>query len=93
MLGISCSGFGIFLNQCLGFGFAVWADADTWFERQQQEEELQKLQVEHDARVKAAEEEERKLIAAGKDVEVEEDVGDDPMAQAEAEAIAQDPEQ
>ncbi|CAM6105655.1 unnamed protein product [Calypogeia fissa] len=68
----------------------VWADADTWFERQQQEEELQKLQAEHDARVKAAEEEERKLIAEAKDGEVDEEVADDPMAQAEAEAVAQE---
>ncbi|KAL2622339.1 hypothetical protein R1flu_002544 [Riccia fluitans] len=68
----------------------VWADADTWFERQQQEEELAKLNAEHEATVKAAEEEERKR--AGKSgVEEEEDVKDDPMAQAEAAAIAQQP--
>ncbi|KAG6546627.1 hypothetical protein Mapa_011816 [Marchantia paleacea] len=66
----------------------VWADADTWFERQQQEEELAKLNAEHEATVKAAEEEERKL-AAGKGIVEEEDFKDDPMAQAEAAALAQ----
>ncbi|BBN17169.1 hypothetical protein MPTK1_7g12540 [Marchantia polymorpha subsp. ruderalis] len=66
----------------------VWADADTWFERQQQEEELAKLNAEHEATVKAAEEEERKL-AAGKGIVEEEDSKDDPMVQAEAAALAQ----
>jgi peptidyl-prolyl isomerase E (cyclophilin E) len=34
---------------------SVWADADTWFERQQQEEEMQRLQAEHRAAMQAAE--------------------------------------
>ncbi|KAJ7561209.1 hypothetical protein O6H91_03G018800 [Diphasiastrum complanatum] len=66
----------------------VWADADTWFERQQQEEELQRLQVEHEATVKAAEEEGRKKLVQAREGETE-DADDkmDPMAKAEAEAL------
>lgn len=32
----------------------VWADADTWFERQQQEEEIERLKKEHEATVAKA---------------------------------------
>lgn len=32
--------------------FPVWAEADTWFERQQQEEELERLKKEHDENVR-----------------------------------------
>ncbi|GBG70453.1 hypothetical protein CBR_g6581, partial [Chara braunii] len=35
----------------------VWADADTWFERQQQEEEMQRLQSEHEEAIKAGQRE------------------------------------
>eukprot|EP01018_Ginkgo_biloba_P035171 Gb_35150 [translate_table: standard] len=64
----------------------LWADADTWFERQQQEEEMQRLQAEHQAVVRAAEEEERKKLAEERQGEVEEqEQNDDPMARAEAE--------
>lgn len=69
--------------------WTVWADADTWFERQQQEEEIQRLQVEHQATVDAAQEAERKKMLEARDGETEEaeDAGD-PMAIAEAEAEA-----
>lgn len=70
----------------------LWADADTWFERQQQEAEMQRLQQEHIAAVRAAEEEERQKAAkekAGEMEEVEEpEVAEDPMQKAEAEALA-----
>ena len=45
------------------FCFAVWADADTWFERQQQEEEMQRIQAENRAAMQAAEELHRKKMA------------------------------
>lgn len=69
--------------------WTVWADADTWFERQQQEEEIQRLQVEHQATVDAAQEAERKKMREARDGETEgaEDA-DDPMAIAEAEALS-----
>eukprot|EP00897_Mesotaenium_endlicherianum_P001264 jgi/Mesen1/1165/ME000124S00200 len=77
----------------------VWADADTWFERQQQEEEVQRLQKEHDATVaKAAfklpagvtaveeeEEEEQPPSQAADDAKAP----SDPMAAAEAQVAAQ----
>jgi len=64
----------------------VWADADTWFERQQQEEEIQRLQVEHQATVDAAQEAERKKKLEARDGETED--ADDPMAIAEDEALS-----
>lgn len=66
--------------------WTVWADADTWFERQQQEEEIQRLQVEHQATVDAAQEAERKKKLEARDGETED--ADDPMAIAEAEALS-----
>ncbi|KAL9263556.1 Peptidyl-prolyl cis-trans isomerase E-like protein [Drosera capensis] len=63
----------------------VWADADTWFERQQQEEEMQRLQAEQQAAMKAAEELHRKKLAEEREGEKE----DDPMAVAEAEVLNQ----
>ncbi|CAN1339423.1 hypothetical protein LINPERPRIM_LOCUS38477 [Linum perenne] len=61
----------------------TWADADTWFERQQQEEEMQKLQVENQAAMQAAEDLHRKKQLEER--EGEKDKTDDPMARAEAE--------
>ncbi len=75
--------------------FAVWADADTWFERQQQEEGLQRLQAEHQATIEAAEAEDRKKLTEARDGETEavDDEPTDPMAQAEAEALSINPPQ
>lgn len=68
----------------------IWADADTWFERQQQEEEMQRLQAEHQAVVRATEAEERKKSTEEREGEVEEpEEKGDPMATAEAEVLAQ----
>uniref|UniRef100_A0A0D6R6G7 RRM domain-containing protein n=1 Tax=Araucaria cunninghamii TaxID=56994 RepID=A0A0D6R6G7_ARACU len=67
----------------------IWADADTWFERQQQEEEMQRLQAEHQAVLRQAEEEGRKKLTEEREGEVEElEEKDDPMAKAEAEVLA-----
>lgn len=68
---------------------SVWADADTWFERQQQEEEMQRLQAEHRAAMQTAEELHRKKMAEEREGEKEDggDIKDDPMAQAEAEVL------
>ncbi|KAG0584720.1 hypothetical protein M758_3G231400 [Ceratodon purpureus] len=67
---------------------AVWADADTWFERQQQEEEMKRLNAEHLATVSAAEEAERKKLKEVREGETEaDDAVEDPMAAAEAEAL------
>ncbi|XP_013639205.1 PREDICTED: peptidyl-prolyl cis-trans isomerase E [Brassica oleracea var. oleracea] len=65
----------------------LWADADTWFERQQQEKEILKIQAENKAAMEAAEELHRKKLAQDRQGEMEEDtdVKDDPMARAEAE--------
>lgn len=69
----------------------IWADADTWFERQQQEEEMQRLQAENRAAMQAAEELHRKKMAEDREGEKEEDseMKDDPMARAEAEVLKQ----
>ncbi|KAL6577753.1 hypothetical protein OROMI_010081 [Orobanche minor] len=66
-----------------------WADADTWFERQQQEQEMQRLQAEQRAAMQAAEELHRKKVAEEREGEKEEDVRDDPMAAAEADVLNQ----
>ncbi|KAK4790803.1 hypothetical protein SAY86_031216 [Trapa natans] len=70
----------------------VWAEADTWFERQQQEE-LQRLEAENRAAMQAAEElHRRKQAAEDREGEKEDEttaMKDDPMAQAEAEALQQ----
>jgi hypothetical protein len=66
--------------------YPVWADADTWFERQQQEEEMKRLQAEHSAAMKEAEKLHREKVAAEKDGEKEEA---DPMAAVEAQAVKQ----
>ncbi|KAH9707950.1 RRM domain-containing protein [Citrus sinensis] len=73
------------------FSVVVWADADTWFERQQQEEEMQRLQAENRAAMQAAEELHRKKMAEDREGEKEEDseMKDDPMARAEAEVLKQ----
>ncbi|CAL9077194.1 unnamed protein product [Musa hybrid cultivar] len=69
----------------------IWADADTWFERQQQEEEMQRLQAEHQAAMRAAEELHRKKLAEEREGEKEEETEKmaDPMAAAEAEVLTQ----
>ncbi|CAI5474761.1 unnamed protein product [Closterium sp. Yama58-4] len=70
----------------------VWADADTWFERQQQEEEIQRLSKEQKAAAAAAANAPKGGAAADRSMEEEEE-GDagpgapDPMAAAEAEAM------
>ena len=70
--------------------FVVWADADTWFERQQQEEEMQRIQAENRAAMEAAEELHRKKMAQDQEGEKEdEEMKDDPMARAEAEVLKQ----
>jgi len=67
--------------------FSVWADADTWFERQQQEEEMQRLQAKHRAAMQAAEKLHREKLAAERDGDT--DAKADPMAAAEAQALKQ----
>lgn len=64
----------------------IWADADTWFERQQQEREMLRLQEEQRATMMEAEELHRKKMAEQRDGEKEET---DPMAKAEAEVLKQ----
>ncbi|XP_075485999.1 uncharacterized protein LOC142525571 [Primulina tabacum] len=64
----------------------IWADADTWFERQQQEQEMLRLQEEQRAAMKEAEELHRKKMAEQREGEKEEA---DPMAKAEAEVLKQ----
>lgn len=73
---------------------SVWADADTWFERQQQEEEMQRLQAEQRAAMQEAERLHREKLArereGEKDEETETDdaaAASDPMAIAEADAL------
>ncbi|KAK8963193.1 hypothetical protein KSP40_PGU010567 [Platanthera guangdongensis] len=70
----------------------IWADADTWFERQQQEQEMQRLQAEQKAAMQVAEDLHRKKMAEDRDGEKDDDTEtktDDPMAVAEAEAVKQ----
>ncbi|CAM8912826.1 unnamed protein product [Rhodiola kirilowii] len=69
----------------------IWADADTWFERQQQEEEMKRMQAENKAAMDAAEELHRKKLAQEREGEKDDDVQskDDPMARAEAEVLKQ----
>ncbi|XP_016505154.1 uncharacterized protein LOC107823070 [Nicotiana tabacum] len=69
----------------------IWADADTWFERQQQEEEMKRLQEEQRAAMQAAEELHRKKMAEERDGEKDEETNkqDDPMAMAEVEVLKQ----
>lgn len=71
--------------------FVVWADADTWFERQQQEEEMQRIQAENSATMKEAEELHRKKLAQEREGEKENEteMKGDPMARAEAEVLKQ----
>ncbi|CAN6675799.1 unnamed protein product [Malus baccata var. baccata] len=65
----------------------IWADADTWFERQQQEEEMQRIQAENKAAMQAAEELHRKKLTQEREGEKEEEIEmkDDPISRAEAE--------
>ncbi|KAJ6350684.1 hypothetical protein OIU78_006760 [Salix suchowensis] len=67
----------------------IWADADTWFERQQQEEEMQRMQAENRAAMQAAEDLHRKKMAEEREGEKEDEgrVKDDPMARAEVEVL------
>ncbi|KAG2706926.1 hypothetical protein I3843_05G113200 [Carya illinoinensis] len=69
----------------------IWADADTWFERQQQEEEMQRIQAENRATMEAAEDLHRKKLAQEREGEKEDEIEikDDPMARAEAEVLEQ----
>lgn len=75
---------------CL-FLTSVWADAGTWFERQQQEDEMKRLQEEHKAAMQAAEDLHRKKMAEEREGEKDEetDTKNDPMAMAEAEVLKQ----
>lgn len=75
----------------VSFNALVWADADTWFERQQQEEEMQRIQAENRAAMQAAEELHRKKLAQEREGEKEDEIDtkDDPMAKAEAEVLRQ----
>lgn len=68
---------------------SVWADADTWFERQQQEEEMKRIEAENRAAMQAAEDLHRKQVAEQREGEKEEEIEikDDPMAKAEAEVL------
>nr|CAD1819426.1 unnamed protein product [Ananas comosus var. bracteatus] len=73
----------------------IWADADTWFERQQQEEEMQRLQAEQRAAMQEAERLHREKLAQEREGEKDEETETDaaaaaanPMAIAEAEAEA-----
>lgn len=81
-------------NVCVFSCSIVWADADTWFERQQQEEEMQRFQAENRAAMQAAEELHRKKMAQEREGEREDEAEtkDDPMARAEAEALKQSQE-
>ncbi|KAL2349136.1 hypothetical protein Fmac_003136 [Flemingia macrophylla] len=69
----------------------IWADADTWFERQQQEEEMRRIEAENRAAMQAAEDLHRKQVAEQREGEKEEETEtrDDAMAQAEAEVLQQ----
>ncbi|XP_012831617.1 PREDICTED: peptidyl-prolyl cis-trans isomerase E [Erythranthe guttata] len=70
----------------------IWADADTWFERQQQEQEMQRLQSEQKAAMLEAEELHRKKLAEDRDGEKDEEADSakgDPMAMAEAQVLKQ----
>jgi len=73
------------------FCVSVWADADTWFERQQQEEEMRRIEAENRAAMQAAEDLHRKQVAEQREGEKEEEIEikDDPMANAEAEVLRQ----
>jgi hypothetical protein len=66
----------------------VWADADTWFERQQQEEDMRRLEAEQKAAMQEAERIHLKKMATEREGENEDDNNAvDPMAMAEAEAL------
>lgn len=73
------------------FNCSVWADADTWFERQQQQEEMDRIQAENKAAMQAADELHRKKMAEEREGEKEDEmeIKDDPMARAEAEVLQQ----
>ncbi|CAN4075633.1 unnamed protein product [Withania somnifera] len=69
----------------------IWADADTWFERQQQEEEMKRLQEEQKAAMQVAEDLHKKKMAEEREGEEDEETEtkNDPMAMAEAEVLKQ----
>eukprot|EP00243_Klebsormidium_subtile_P003477 TRINITY_DN16883_c0_g1_i1.p2 TRINITY_DN16883_c0_g1~~TRINITY_DN16883_c0_g1_i1.p2 ORF type:complete len:170 (-),score=62.07 TRINITY_DN16883_c0_g1_i1:286-795(-) len=66
----------------------VWAEADTWFERQQQEEELERLKKEHEEDVRRGQAQ-AKVQVPGHDVEEEEPTNGmvDPMKEAENQTL------
>ncbi|KAJ3674330.1 hypothetical protein LUZ60_004946 [Juncus effusus] len=65
----------------------IWADADTWFERQQQEEEMLKMQAEQKEAMQEAERIHREKMQSEK--EGEKETEDDPMATVEAQSLKQ----
>ncbi|XP_078178418.1 ATPase E1 [Carex rostrata] len=68
----------------------IWADADTWFERQQQEEEMRRLEAEQKAAMQEAERIHLQKMAAEREGEKDDDTSSvDPMAMAEAKALNQ----
>ncbi|KAJ4804503.1 hypothetical protein LUZ62_017069 [Rhynchospora pubera] len=68
----------------------IWADADTWFERQQHEEEMRRLEAEQKAAMQEAERIHLQKMATEREGEKEDDTNAaDPMAMAEAEALNQ----
>ncbi|KAJ4788205.1 hypothetical protein LUZ62_039451 [Rhynchospora pubera] len=68
----------------------IWADADTWFERQQHEEEMRRLEAEQKAAMQEAERIHFQKMATEREGEKEDDTSAaDPMAMAEAEALNQ----
>jgi len=66
----------------------VWAEADTWFERQQQEEELERLKKEHEDNVRRGQAQ-AKVQIPGQDVEEEDPANgrSDPMREAKNQAL------
>ncbi|TKY69541.1 glycine-rich RNA-binding protein [Spatholobus suberectus] len=68
---------------------SFWTDADTWFERQQLEEEMRRIEVENQAAMQVAEDLHRKQVAQEREGEKEEEIEikDDPVAKAEAEVL------
>ncbi|KAL2233498.1 UNVERIFIED_CONTAM: Peptidyl-prolyl cis-trans isomerase E [Sesamum indicum] len=71
------------------FTALFWADADTWFKRQQQEQEMQQLQAEQREAMQAAEDLHRKKMAEEREGKKGGHVKDEPMAKAEAVVLKQ----
>ncbi|KAK1301260.1 hypothetical protein QJS10_CPB12g00975 [Acorus calamus] len=74
-----------------GIKHKIWANADTWFERQQQEEEMQHLKKEQQEAMQVAEDLHRKKLADQLEGEKEEETEakNDLRAMVEAETIKQ----